>query len=70
MYCRSLFLFFFIFGRVTREYVPILGGAHALPICCVPNQAQGSSGGGGILQFRLVVHAAEDLSKLFTDQIF
>ena len=66
---------FLIFGRVTREYVPILRGAHALPICCVPrsiwgrgNQAEGSS--GGILRFRLVVHAAEGLYKVFTAQFF
>ena len=32
------------------------------------NQAQGSS--GGILQFKLVVHAAEDLYKVFTAQFF
>ena len=30
------------------------------------NEARGSS--GGILQFKLVVHAAEDLYKLFTAQ--
>ncbi len=32
------------------------------------NQAQGSS--GGILRFKLVVHAAEDLYKPFNAQFF
>ena len=67
--------FFLIFGRVTRDYVPILGVPMPSPYAVYHaqygeegNQAQGSS--GGILRFRLVVHAAEDLYKVFIAQFF
>ena len=67
--------FFLIFGRVTRDYVPILGVPMPFPYAVYhaqygeeENQAQGPS--GGTLRFRLVVHAAEDLYKLFTHQNF
>ena len=67
--------FFLIFGRVTRNYVPILGVPMPSPYAVYHaqygeegNQAQGSS--GGILRFRLVVHAAEGLYKVFTAQFF
>ena len=53
--------FFLIFGRVTCDYVPILGVPMPSPYAVYHaqygeegNQAQGSS--GGILQFKLVVH--------------
>ena len=66
---------FLIFGRVTRDYVPILGDPMPSPYAVYHaqygeevNQAQGSS--GGILRFRLVVHAAEGLYKVFTAQFF
>ena len=66
---------FLIFGRVTRDYVPILGVPMPSPYAVYHaqygeegNQAQGSS--GGILRFRLVVHAAEDLYKVFIAQFF
>ena len=68
-------IFFLIFGQVTRDYVPILGVPMPSPYAVYHaqygeegNQAQGSS--GGILRFRLVVHAAEGLYKVFTAQFF
>ena len=74
VFYRSDF-FFLIFGRVTRDYVPILGVPMPSPYAVYHaqygeggNQAQGSS--GGILRFRLVVHAAEDLYKVFIAQFF
>ena len=67
--------FIFIFGHVTGDYVPILGAPMPSPYAVYHaqygeegNQAQGSS--GGILRFRLVVHAAEGLYKVFTAQFF
>ena len=72
--CRSDF-FFLIFGRFTRDYVPFLGVPMPSPYAVYHaqygeegNQAQGSS--GGVLRFRLVVHAAEGLYKVFTAQFF
>ena len=68
-------LFFLIFGQLTGDYVPILGGPMPSPYAVYHaqygeegNQAQGSS--GGILRSRLVVHAAEGLYKVFTAQFF
>ena len=73
-FCRTDFFFFVFWARYTR-LCAYFGGPHASPYAVYHaqygeegNQAQGSS--GGFLRFRLVVHAAEDLYKVFIAQFF